>query len=621
MINMASMLAPIVSTWVSMEHRKLIQVVPEPVRQVWNEWDIRGSLIVSLLCQYILAFLGKRRKYSVNHVTTSLIWVAYIVSDWVANFALGAISSKLGDSSTEEDDLLLAFWSTLLLVHLGGPASITAYALEDNALWGRNLALWIIQSIRVLYLVLLAWTNTWFSYISIVMLVAGFIKCGEKVYALYSASVDYRRDTMIPPLDPTIHDVKFTNNDEQEEYSKYDCDEELSIANLEKNPRALLENFMLLFVSLFKDVVLSYDDLKKKQSDFQGLEAESAFELVEVQLAYAYDLFFTKASVFNSVWIYHLVIITYYLSLVTCICFGVIVDKRHQLRKIDEIITCDNNYVLNKREPSKDLKGYIFNHLVKKSELISRGKTLCKYGVYDAIEEWGVKSIEWTKMMEFHQSILTWHIATDICYYYGKMESIEQGRNRIISNTISEYMLYILVKQRHMLPVGTGLISFRDTCAETMVLLGQLKVELPLENVSEACEKLMQVNTGRVRRSQSKSVIFDACKLARSLVIEMEMKEMWEFLEVVWVEILVYAATHCRADQHAQQLRKGGEFLSHVWLLSAHLGVMQQFQLRPIVATDKPLDQSINQGNRNERDHTVEDRVGEQDNEEEEEVV
>ncbi|KAM7468823.1 hypothetical protein LguiA_007006 [Lonicera macranthoides] len=43
--------------------------------------------------------------------------------------------------------------------------------------------------------------------------------------------------------------------------------------------------------------------------------------------------------------------------------------------------------------------------------------------------------------------------------------------------------------------------------------------------------------------------------------------------------MLAYAATHCRGHRLAQQLRKGGELLTHVWLLMAHLGITGQFQI------------------------------------------
>ncbi|KAI9162383.1 hypothetical protein LWI28_026758 [Acer negundo] len=40
-----------------------------------------------------------------------------------------------------------------------------------------------------------------------------------------------------------------------------------------------------------------------------------------------------------------------------------------------------------------------------------------------------------------------------------------------------------------------------------------------------------------------------------------------------WYEMLVQAANNCRGDEHAQQLRRGGKFLTHVWLLMAYFGL------------------------------------------------
>lgn len=47
----------------------------------------------------------------------------------------------------------------------------------------------------------------------------------------------------------------------------------------------------------------------------------------------------------------------------------------------------------------------------------------------------------------------------------------------------------------------------------------------------------------------------------------------------VWVELFSYAASHCREDAHTQLLSKGGELITFVWLLMAHFGIGQQFQI------------------------------------------
>ncbi|CAD5334039.1 unnamed protein product [Arabidopsis thaliana] len=53
----------------------------------------------------------------------------------------------------------------------------------------------------------------------------------------------------------------------------------------------------------------------------------------------------------------------------------------------------------------------------------------------------------------------------------------------------------------------------------------------------------------------------------------------WRVLSKVWVELLCYAASHCKATEHVAQLSRGGELLNFVWLLMAHFGLGDQFQI------------------------------------------
>ena len=75
------------------------------------------------------------------------------------------------------------------------------------------------------------------------------------------------------------------------------------------------------------------------------------------------------------------------------------------------------------------------------------------------------------------------------------------------------------------------------------------------------------MTTGRER----KVVLFDACMLAKELdKLKTELKG--KVTNKVWVELLSYAGSHSRANSHIQQLSKGGELLTFVWLLMAQLG-------------------------------------------------
>ena len=50
----------------------------------------------------------------------------------------------------------------------------------------------------------------------------------------------------------------------------------------------------------------------------------------------------------------------------------------------------------------------------------------------------------------------------------------------------------------------------------------------------------------KVKGDKSKSVLFEACRLAKILKsLEMEAGEKWKMVSEVWVEMLCYAASHC----------------------------------------------------------------------------
>ena len=75
---------------------------------------------------------------------------------------------------------------------------------------------------------------------------------------------------------------------------------------------------------------------------------------------------------------------------------------------------------------------------------------------------------------------------------------------------------------------------------------------------------ITQVPPSEVERERSKSVLFDACRLASELQAISDKEQKWKMISNIWVEMLAYAACHCRGNHHARQLRRGGEILTHV---------------------------------------------------------
>ncbi|GKV28889.1 hypothetical protein SLEP1_g37877 [Rubroshorea leprosula] len=152
------------------------------MRKTWNAWDVRVIVLLSLLLQTALIVLGKSRKHSVSLINRMILWFAYQSKDWVALAALGKLSNSHAESPTS--NVLKALWAPLLILHLGGPDTITAYSFQDTKLWSRHLLILVVQSLFAIYVIYLAWTQYWLSILTLPLTVAGIIKYVERIMCL-----------------------------------------------------------------------------------------------------------------------------------------------------------------------------------------------------------------------------------------------------------------------------------------------------------------------------------------------------------------------------------------------------------------------------------------------------
>ena len=58
--------------------------------------------------------------------------------------------------------------------------------------------------------------------------------------------------------------------------------------------------------------------------------------------------------------------------------------------------------------------------------------------------------------------------------------------------------------------------------------------------------------------------------------LEWDRAKKWKLISRVWIEVLCYAASHSIWTGHAEQLRRGGELLTHLWVLLTHFEVSDQ---------------------------------------------
>jgi hypothetical protein len=141
--------------------------------------------------------------------------------------------------------------------------------------------------------------------------------------------------------------------------------------------------------------------------------------------------------------------------------------------------------------------------------------------------------------------------------------------------------MYILVMRPNMLSKGINDEGYLDTLqdlqrlnpnktrgdeAKKGVADGILRSELSLDDIT--FQSLWKI---------AKSVVIGGEKLARQLLL-LRLEKRWEMINEVWIEMLAYAAAHCPWKEHTHQLRRGGELLTHVFLLMLHFGLSEQYE-------------------------------------------
>ncbi|KAH7565548.1 hypothetical protein JRO89_XS09G0225900 [Xanthoceras sorbifolium] len=290
-----------------LEITRAMEIFPERLKKLWNIWEIHSLATVSL----------------------------------------SVLASKVSDSeeiksSLQATDSLQSFWAPFLLLHLGGPDSITAYSLEDNELWLRHFVVLLVQIGVAFYVFLRTWSNsTAITFIAIPMLITGVIKYGERTFVLRSSSTEhFKKNLSLHP--DTCQDlviIKTTPEEELEDPSK---------AVVPKNGVDTAEDSLLAlgyfsfkrFEFLFAGRTLPSGDWTTSYLIVRYKEAQDAFKLIEVELGFMYDVLYTKATLVYSRLGIFLRCISFFSSVSALVLFTITIDvHRHSYLWMDISVT------------------------------------------------------------------------------------------------------------------------------------------------------------------------------------------------------------------------------------------------------------------------------------------
>lgn len=573
--------------------------VPKILKNLWELWELRSFLILSLSLQAVLIIISPLRKRTKNDFVFLILWSAYLLADWAANFAVGIISNSQGDikdCSNKKGDFdsdLLAFWAPFLLVHLGGPDTISAFSLEDNELWLRHLAGLVFQSTAAVYVFLQSLPQNRLWMPTVFIFIDGLIKYAERTMSLYSASFNRFKESMLKAPDPgpnyaqlmdEYRSMKDANLPTRIEMIREPERGKKSVDRVKKGKLNDTEvvlyayRFFETFKGLIVDLIFSSRERNQSREFFLERDSEDAFRVIEVELSFIYESLFSKvvvvyssygylfrffsfALVVTSLGLFYCVdktnfkdsrdvALSYtlligaialdviaFIKLVTSDWLTVTIKKlpdvnledttecgpgggkssdgyfgsflqllRHflhpLLRHWSESVSCYNLifYCLNPRPLLKEkiinifnlttfldsrkyrkherfteeLRQHIFDELHMKSKMA--GDLYTAKEISAAKGDWILRVESCTEFLrhirevDYDQSLLVWHIATELCYNDEDRSSSgeDDEKHKKFSKLLSDYMLYLLIMQPQMMSevAGIGQIRFRDTCAE-----------------------------------------------------------------------------------------------------------------------------------------------------------
>ncbi|XVF27072.1 hypothetical protein REPUB_Repub14bG0074900 [Reevesia pubescens] len=648
--GVATMIVTIASAllFVEIKDAAFLKTLSEVMLSLWLKWELRAMVVLSLTVQLILIIFGNRRKFSGKDLKliSFLVWTMYLFADWLATVALSTLLRTKKEQITSP---LVIFWTPFLLLHLGGPDTITAYSLSDNELWPRHFFGLCFQIGVALYVYVKFWTLTvnTLTYLAIPIFIVGIIKYGERVWALFKASSLRFRKSIFHGT-KTVLEVDLVQEPSKGNMALEDY---LNDRQIKEKYRYLHRAYYLfqVFRPLFSDLKLriykKFDyifDMKKSE-----VTAEEAFKMVEIELGFLYDLLYTKIPIVTSRTGVILRFICLSFTVSTLIAFLIIVGK-HGYSKVDigisyllmvfkglgsklfhlneakkgirtmaqhslldycllprkiklavvfNIFDSEDNlekyFHTNWKDVNPDLKDIIYTHLLKKRKKYKDHTFSFEY-LSKLLDERGfnvVKEFETDigrptiSEVEFSHSLLLWHIGTELVYYddHQRSRAGNLGRYCQISKLLSNYMMYLLFLRPEMLPEGIGNIRHKDTCDEAKkifnknlrfqeVVRGFFGLDIPTQSF------FMMMGSTR------KSVFFEGCRIANQLQeliprFRWDHEEKWELIAGVWLDMLTYAASQCSWKEHARQLQKGEELLTHVALLMCHLGLTKKIHL------------------------------------------
>ncbi|XP_039165572.1 uncharacterized protein LOC108958290 [Eucalyptus grandis] len=568
-----------------------------------------------------------RRRYKTSIIIRYVIPTAYLLSSYFATIALGKLTVVQIDNPDRPDHIteLKGLLAPLLLMLLGNPDSIVAYSVEDNRLSVRQMPNVFIRVIFVVWILIRCWDSS--SPIPLLyfpLSVAGIIQSAVTVWALMNA---YWKRSSISAYD-IFEETVPTQSMEQKiilkAYDRFNCLKP-HIGNWLYHPESLEEFRLtverdLAFITTEVELGFMYDILYTKHpilykrlglfcrffsftclvSALCGFATlfKSVF-LIDKYITYTYALLIGVTALEG-----------YQIVLQPFSAWAIVEMNRHQRnrpmltrtlnflaesymkrkrwsnsvgqldlldhRLYDEwpwsigrihkcLRTLRRYWIHSQRKIPVSLKELLVENIVN-FNAIRHQKPFTERGKWTLEAHKLIGDMDWGKNIgtRFDKSIIIWHIATKTCL----LSEPNDSPNRKESQLLSNYMIYLLALRPYMFSLTTTDITLEYACA---ILKPFIRYRDPNDALGTLLseEKMLEPSPDQMGTIITRNwhVLSDVQELVATLKCK---NNKWQIISSIWVEMLCYAAYNCEVQYHTKELQRGGELITHVWLLLMH---------------------------------------------------
>lgn len=605
--------------------------------KLWNLWEIRGLIMLSLILQTILVVLGSKRKVSVPHsklgiLLNVIVWCAYIGADTVATVAIslmGGSGATCRDESSLCNQKLSALWAPFLLLHLGGPDSITAFSMEDNDLWLRHFLILIMEIAVTFHVFMRFWSTGVLTFLAIPVFITGIIKYGERTWVLWLSSKRFNRY----------------------EGSFYVRGDELALHRGDINSKDynLIDAYYLYRAlrCLFMNYPSTDRDKEYNYFMIRGKSTEDTFKVVSIEVGFLYDILYTKADLIYSPLGFIRRFFNIICSIATLILFPIVADL-NSFFKVDIVVTyfllvgavildvyallaltlsdwTKLELINAKLHASNSLSRILMENTMKftdflRSYLISKkrwSESIGQFNLISAVQKeknftfLGLENLTFIGKMIGEYQFLTWKeldssLVETICNYLKEIAyelhqaaidnfDFRRLRNQYLRRrgeytlryyTFRSFLVYEDYEARvimwHLVTdkYYTRTQKINDDCRNSKILSDYM-MYLLLFRPSIFPKGIGQLRyehtynhiTGSQPPIQNPYSVLDSAEEIATRLGECEKDgdRRWKVIIDVWLELITYAASYCEWREHTQYLRRGGELLTVISILMIHL--------------------------------------------------